>query len=445
MAGVLRESSFHEEVCRKAASDPLLLATDLADYLVQKGVPFRKAHHVVGELVGLSESQNLTLTELTDEQVQATCPQIGSDWREVFLTSSGHSRKGKNRECPGLNKSRGESNTGGPSLTELSALPVSALAPFLFLCLWSFLSLEARVWTTTSGAKSDGELFEVVGDRIGLRIRGRDYHFSLSRFSPADQAYVKQWMRVPRCEACSGTLGTRTTKAGKASYHTACFRCMVCRKNFGPGNRFRKDGWGGMVHVEHFPQTGLCGTCSRIFPKRNALKEQFFADGRMTCGPCLKDGIFKLDLLKEVDDRVWKSLVQVGFAKPKGKIILELVDQKTLLREAAKINASGNLRSLTLTKYRIVKGGKNPGTTFDHRIYVLYGLPYVECISVLAHEHIHVWLNERFIDASLRDRGFLQLGFSDRLAKGKKQAFVYSSREHEQQHEPRVWRGLPKR
>ena len=168
----------------------------------------------------------------------------------------------------------------------------------------------------------------------------------------------KQWMRVPRCEACSGTLGTRTTKAGKASYHTACFRCMVCRKNFGPGNRFRKDGWGGMVHVEHFPQTGLCGTCSRIFPKRNALKEQFFADGRMTCGPCLKDGIFKLDLLKEVDDRVWKSLVQVGFAKPKGKIILELVDQKTLLREAAKINASGNLRGLTLTKYRIVKGGK---------------------------------------------------------------------------------------
>ena len=108
----------------------------------------------------------------------------------------------------------------------------------------------------------------------------------------------------------------------------------------------------------------------------------------MTCGPCLKDGIFKLDLLKEVDDRVWKSLVQVGFAKPKGKIILELVDQKTLLREAAKINASGNLRGLTLTKYRIVKGGKNPGTTFDHRIYVLYGLPYVECISVLAHEHV---------------------------------------------------------
>ncbi len=98
VAGVLRESSFHEEVCRKAASDPLLLATDLADYLVQKGVPFRKAHHVVGELVGLAESQNVALTELTDEQVQATCPQIGSDWREVFDLE----RAFRKREKPGM-------------------------------------------------------------------------------------------------------------------------------------------------------------------------------------------------------------------------------------------------------------------------------------------------------------------------------------------------------
>lgn len=269
----------------------------------------------------------------------------------------------------------------------------------LVLLLWSGPFLEGRVWTTTNGVRSEGELFEVVGDRIGLRIRGRDYHFSINRFTPADQAYVKQWMKVPRCEACSGTLGTRSIKAGKASYHTACFRCMVCKKNFGPGNRFRKDGWGGMVHVEHFTHTGLCGTCSRIFPKQSASKEQFFADGRMSCKACLEYAIFKLELLKEVDTRVWKSLIQVGFVKPKGKIILELVDQKTLLREASKINARGNLRGLTLTKYRVVKGGKNPGTTFDHRIYVLYGLPYTECISVLAHEHVHVWLNERFIDA----------------------------------------------
>ena len=186
--------------------------------------------------------------------------------------------------------------------------------------------------------------------------------FSLSRFSPADQAYAKQWMKVPRCAACSGTLGTRTTKAGKASYHTACFRAWSAGRIL-VREPIPKRRVGGMVHAEHFSQTGICGTCSRIFPKRDALKEQFFADGRMTCGPCLKDGIFKLDLLKEVDDRVWKSLLQVGFAKPKGKIILELVDQKTLLREAAKINASGNLRGLTLTNTDR-QGRQKPGHDF---------------------------------------------------------------------------------
>tara|TARA_Y100000589_G_scaffold56948_1_gene47159 strand:- start:403 stop:1446 length:1044 start_codon:yes stop_codon:yes gene_type:complete len=261
--------------------------------------------------------------------------------------------------------------------------------------------LEGRTWTTTSGSKSEGELFEVVGDRIGLRIRGREYHFSIGRFIPADQAYVKQWMQTPRCGACSGALGTRSVKAGKASYHTACFRCMVTRRNFGPGDRFRKDDWGGMVHVDHFSATGVCGTCSRIFPKRNAIKEQFFADGRITCGPCLKDGIFKLDLLHQVDKRIWPSLTEAGFDKPRGELELLLVDRGTLTREASKINASGNLRGLTLTKYKVVKGGNNPRTTFNHRIFVLYGLPYVECVSVLAHEHAHVWLNERFIEAPL--------------------------------------------
>ena len=54
-AGALDGAEIKEENCRFAASDPLLLATDLADYLVEQGVPFRQAHHVVGSLVARSE------------------------------------------------------------------------------------------------------------------------------------------------------------------------------------------------------------------------------------------------------------------------------------------------------------------------------------------------------------------------------------------------------
>ena len=53
---------------------------------------------MVGELVAMAESQNHTLTELTDEQAQASCPQIGSDWREVFDLK----RAFQKREKPGM-------------------------------------------------------------------------------------------------------------------------------------------------------------------------------------------------------------------------------------------------------------------------------------------------------------------------------------------------------
>ena len=98
IAGAFKESSFNEDVCRAAASDPLLLATDLADYLVELGVPFRQAHHVVGELVSLAESKNTVLTDLSDEEAKSVCPHIGPDWREVFDLD----RAFRNREKPGM-------------------------------------------------------------------------------------------------------------------------------------------------------------------------------------------------------------------------------------------------------------------------------------------------------------------------------------------------------
>ena len=101
-----------------------------------------------------------------------------------------------------------------------------------------------------------------------------------------------------------------------------------------------------------------------------------------------------------MENRVWKTLTRIGISKPVGNLSIRLVDRGLLNQEALKINARGNLRGLTLTKYKIVRGGRNPGTTFDHRIYILYGLPYIQCESVLAHEFAHVWLNERFIDDS---------------------------------------------
>ena len=45
MAAMLQNTTVNRTACAAAASDPALLATDLADYLVRKGMPFRQAHH----------------------------------------------------------------------------------------------------------------------------------------------------------------------------------------------------------------------------------------------------------------------------------------------------------------------------------------------------------------------------------------------------------------
>ncbi len=75
---------FSKQKCAAAVSDPLLLATDLADYFVMKGVPFRKAHHCVGKIVALSESKKIPIDKLDDADVFAVCDAADKSWRSVF-------------------------------------------------------------------------------------------------------------------------------------------------------------------------------------------------------------------------------------------------------------------------------------------------------------------------------------------------------------------------
>lgn len=62
-----------------AALDLPMLATDLSDHLVRKGVPFREAHHVAGAVVKLAEDRGCTLDELTGEDLRKCHPEFGDD------------------------------------------------------------------------------------------------------------------------------------------------------------------------------------------------------------------------------------------------------------------------------------------------------------------------------------------------------------------------------
>lgn len=72
------------DACAAAVSDPLLLATDLADYLVRRGVPFRQAHELVGQAVALAVGSKTPLNELSLEQYVGISSEYGADVHEVF-------------------------------------------------------------------------------------------------------------------------------------------------------------------------------------------------------------------------------------------------------------------------------------------------------------------------------------------------------------------------
>jgi argininosuccinate lyase len=84
MAAMLANTTVDSDACAVAAGDPLLLATDLADYLVRKGMPFRQAHHVVGEVVALAERTGRQLDQLALADFKSVDEAFGADVVSVF-------------------------------------------------------------------------------------------------------------------------------------------------------------------------------------------------------------------------------------------------------------------------------------------------------------------------------------------------------------------------
>jgi len=82
--GMLGNVSVNKSTCGRASADPMLLATDLADYLVRKGIPFREAHHAVGAVVAAAEQKQKPLDQLDLVELRAIHKAFGEDVRSVF-------------------------------------------------------------------------------------------------------------------------------------------------------------------------------------------------------------------------------------------------------------------------------------------------------------------------------------------------------------------------
>ena len=100
-AGMVATMRFHTDRMAALAPQGFSLATDVAEWLVKRGVPFRDAHEISGHLVRVCEENGLELHEATDEQLQAVSAQLTPDVREVLsVEGSVASRTGAGGTAP---------------------------------------------------------------------------------------------------------------------------------------------------------------------------------------------------------------------------------------------------------------------------------------------------------------------------------------------------------
>ena len=93
LAGTLSGVKVNRHKCATAVADPVLLATDLADYLVRKGISFREAHHAVGVVVKLAERKRVALSRLTLAEVRTVHPAFKADWVTAFHLAKAMARR----------------------------------------------------------------------------------------------------------------------------------------------------------------------------------------------------------------------------------------------------------------------------------------------------------------------------------------------------------------
>ena len=82
--GMLRTMKFRKEVMENSAKNGFTNATDAADYLVNKGVAFRDAHGIVGQLVLYCIEKDIALDDMTLEEYKAISPVFGDDVYEAI-------------------------------------------------------------------------------------------------------------------------------------------------------------------------------------------------------------------------------------------------------------------------------------------------------------------------------------------------------------------------
>ena len=92
-AATLAATRFREADLCKAAQDPALVATEVADYLVASGIPFREAHEIVGKVLRAADAEGKSIREMPFERLKDFSPVFGRDLGAVLTVDAALARR----------------------------------------------------------------------------------------------------------------------------------------------------------------------------------------------------------------------------------------------------------------------------------------------------------------------------------------------------------------
>ena len=92
-AGALAATRFREARLREAAQDPALVATEVADYLVAQGIPFREAHEIVGKVLRAADQDGKSIREMPLDRLRQFSPVFGAELSTVLTLESALARR----------------------------------------------------------------------------------------------------------------------------------------------------------------------------------------------------------------------------------------------------------------------------------------------------------------------------------------------------------------
>ena len=92
-AATLAATRFREDRLCQAAQDPALVATEVADYLVAFGVPFREAHEIVGRVLRAAEKEGKSIREMPMERLKEFSPVFGRDLPSLLTVEAALARR----------------------------------------------------------------------------------------------------------------------------------------------------------------------------------------------------------------------------------------------------------------------------------------------------------------------------------------------------------------